>query len=249
LRVGVYSDVHANFVALRAVLDHYGTLGPIDWYVCLGDVVGYGPAPHQCCQTVRDHARYTVLGNHDAAVCGRMNYNYYYAAARNALDRHKAELSAEDLDWLSVLPYSVMHEDICFTHGSPLNEGSFEYVFTPDHARGLLGEWEALAAVTLMGHSHLTKSFRLPPPGSGEDVEELTGTTLDLSRPGKYVATVGSVGQPRDNDARACCTVLDTEARTLEYHRVDYDVYSAAESIWACDYLAPDFGKRLFLGV
>lgn len=249
MRIGVYSDVHANVVALQAVLAHYETLGSFDFFVCLGDVVGYGPAPRQCCEVVRRHARFTVLGNHDAAVCGRMNYNYYYSAARNALDRHKSELSAEDLDWLSVLPYSVIHEGICFTHGSPLNEGSFEYVFTPDHARGLLAGWDSLAHVTLMGHSHLTKSFRLPPPGSLDPVEELTGDSLDLSRPGKYAITVGSVGQPRDNDARACCTILDTDEQTLTYHRVDYDVYRAAEQIWACDYLAPDFGKRLFLGV
>jgi predicted phosphodiesterase len=249
MRIGVFSDVHANYLALEKVLAFFEQQLDLEFLVCLGDTVGYGPEPDRCCDAVRERTRFTVLGNHDAAVCGRMDYSYYYPAARNALDEHKAQLKPENMDWLRDLPYSVIKHGVCFTHGSPANEGSFEYVFTLEHALSLLDHEDRLSDITLMGHSHLTKSFRLPPRGVTEPVEELFGPVLDLSRAGKYVITVGSVGQPRDNDSRACCTVLDTEERTLAYHRLDYDVYGSAEDIWGRDYLAPDFGKRLFLGV
>ena len=122
-------------------------------------------------------------------------------------------------------------------------------MFTPEHAESLIAHWDELAEITLMGHSHLRKSFRLFPPGSRPMVEELEGDVLNLEPSAKYVVAVGSVGQPRGNGARSCFTVLDTDARTLTYHRADYDIFETAEDIWGSDHLAPDFGKRLFLGV
>jgi predicted phosphodiesterase len=249
MKIGIYSDVHANYAALEAVLEFYSRFDDLEWFACLGDIVGYGAEPQRCCTAVREHVRYAVLGNHDAAVSGRMDYNYYYPAARNALDQHRNLIDDDNMEWLQSLPYSVRSGGVCLTHGSPINESNFDYVFTTDHAQALTENWDDLEDITLMGHSHLTKSFRLEPPGSDPQVIEIEGATLDLEKPAKYIITVGSVGQPRDNDARACCTVLDTTRRTLAYHRVDYDIYGCAESIWQADYLAPDFGKRLFLGV
>jgi diadenosine tetraphosphatase ApaH/serine/threonine PP2A family protein phosphatase len=249
VKIGVYSDVHSNYLALEATLAAFEALEPVDYYVCLGDVVGYGARPDECCDRVKRHAKHTVLGNHDAAVSGRMDYNYYYPAARQALDHHRALLREENLEWLRALPYTVRDGDVCFSHGSPVSPEDFDYVFTHEHAMGLLSHWHELADITLIGHSHLTKAYRLRPPGGGDPIEEISGDVLLLKKPDKYIVTVGSVGQPRDNDARSCFTILDTEARTLTYHRVDYDVYRSAEMIWDDDQLAPDFGKRLFLGV
>jgi len=248
VKIGVYSDVHANLIALEAVLSFYKSVEDIDYFACLGDVVGYGAYPDQCCDIVREHAKYTVLGNHDAAVGGRMDYNYYYPAARQAIDHHNALLKRVNLKWLKKLPYSQTEGGVCFSHGSPVNPENFDYVFTDGHAQELMNSWKSLAHLTLIGHSHLTKAYRLPENGEG-DIEEMTGPVLHLEPPHKYIVTVGSVGQPRDNDARACCTVLDTEENRIEFHRVEYDIYGAAEAIWKDDKLAPDFGKRLFLGV
>jgi len=249
LKIGVYSDVHSNFIALKAVIASYEQLGPIDHFVCLGDVVGYGACPDQCCDLVKGHVKHTIVGNHDAAVAGRMDYNYYYPAARQALDLHRSLLKAENLSWLQQLPYTVREGEVCYSHGSPVSPEDFDYVFTDEHAYGLLDHWDDLAHVTLIGHSHLTKAYRLNGHGAASPVEEIHGPVLNLEKPAKYIATVGSVGQPRDNDARGCSTVLDTDDMTLTYNRVDYDVYRAAEMIWTNDLLAPDFGKRLFLGV
>lgn len=248
MKVGIYSDVHANLIALEAVLAGYDEIGAPDYYVCLGDVVGYGAYPDQCCDIVKKHAKYTVLGNHDAAVAGRMDYNYYYAAARDAIDYHNNLLTKPNLKWLKSLPYTKLDGDVCYSHGSPVEPESFDYVFDTSHALGLLEFWDDLADITLIGHSHLTKSYRLMKDGNPR-VEELEGDELSLEAPAKYIITVGSVGQPRDNDARACFTVLDTDSRTIQFHRREYDVYASAEAIWRDEHLAPDFGKRLFLGV
>lgn len=248
MRIAVFSDVHSNIDALEVVLERYKHLS-IDRYVCLGDVVGYGGAPEACCNLVRPLVDVCIMGNHDAAVSGEMEYDYYYEAARNALNHHANSVSEDNLKWLRNLPYTVDEDGWCFSHGSPVNARDFDYVFNPAQAAGLLLHWQQLAPITFIGHSHLTKSFALAPPGGLSRVEEIQGTTLTFDPEKKYIVTVGSVGQPRDNDARACCTVFDTDEMTLTYERLDYDIVRAAQRIFDCKELVPDFGKRLFLGV
>ena len=102
MRIGIFSDVHANIEALTAVLESYRS-ERIDKFVCLGDTVGYGASPNECCDRIKDLAAFTILGNHDAAVAGRMDYSYYYDAARNALDLHARELSPENMERFKAL--------------------------------------------------------------------------------------------------------------------------------------------------
>ncbi len=248
MRIAVFSDVHSNIDALTVVLERYKELS-IDRYVCLGDVVGYGGAPEECCNVVRPLVDVCIMGNHDAAVSGEMDYAFYYEAARNALSHHANSVSKGNLEWLRNLPYTVDEGGWCFSHGSPVNAREFDYVFNPGQAAGLLLHWSDLSPVTFIGHSHLTKAFALARPGSLSRVEEVTASQITFDPDKKYIVTVGSVGQPRDNDARACCTVFDTEAMTLTYERLDYDIAKAAQRIFDCEQLVPDFGKRLFLGI
>src|SRR5438093_10514169 len=129
MRVGLFSDTHSNLEALSAVLRKLDEEG-VDKLVCLGDTVGYGANPNETCDLVRSRAAVTILGNHDAAVAGRMDYSYYYDAARNALDLHARQLSQENMVWLRNLPYEVREGDITFCHGSPINLAAFEYSFS-----------------------------------------------------------------------------------------------------------------------
>ncbi len=243
MRLGIFSDVHSNLEALQAVCDAYKDLN-IDRYICLGDIVGYGASPNQCCEIVREMASVVVLGNHDAAVSGRMEYSYYYDAAREALDWCAAQLEPDHLAWLKGLDYVARLDEICFSHGNPLFPEEFEYIFTLEQAAELLPRLDDMADVNFIGHSHLTKSFAL---ASGE-VNEVVARRFGLRRHRKYVITDGSVGQPRDYDNRACFTVFDTETRIFEYHRAEYDLETAAKKIFDAG-LAVNFGKRLFLGV
>lgn len=245
MRLGIFSDVHANIEAMSAVMDAFRTES-IDAFYCLGDVVGYGASPNECADLVRSVAKVTILGNHDAAVAGRMDYSYYYEAARQALDAHAAVLSRENMEWLRGLPYK--HElnevGLHLCHGSPLRLEEFEYIFAPEQARECFSIWDELAPLTLIGHSHLCKVFALK---RGE-VTELPPGQFTLREGYKYIVSVGSVGQPRDYDPRASYTVFDTEARRFEFKRVEYDIEAAASKIFAAN-LEQNFGHRLFIGV
>lgn len=244
MKIGIFSDIHSNLNALKAVINFYKD-NPCDEYLCLGDVVGYGPQPDECCNVVRDFARVTILGNHDAAVCGRMNYEYYYDAARNVLDYHARIITADNMAWLSNLPYRFEHEEgftIC--HGSPLNPEEFNYVFYLEQAIQLLPFYDDLAHITFIGHSHLTKSFALTPT----EATDITGNVIQFEDDKKYFVTVGSVGQPRDYDNRACCTIFDTETKTLTYYRLDYDIEDTVRKLFATE-ITYNFGKRLYLGI
>jgi diadenosine tetraphosphatase ApaH/serine/threonine PP2A family protein phosphatase len=245
MRLGIFSDVHANIEALSAVMEGFRH-ERLDKYFCLGDVVGYGASPNECCDIVRRMAEVTILGNHDAAVAGRMDYSYYYEAARHALDTHAAMLTRENMEWLKTLPYKHRVEgtgvDLC--HGSPLRLEEFEYIFAPEQARECLSIWDELNDLTLIGHSHLCKVFALR-PGS---VRELPPQSFQLEEGVKYIVSVGSVGQPRDYDNRASYTVFDSEKRTFDFLRVEYDIESAANRIFAGS-LERNFGHRLFIGV
>lgn len=243
MRIGIFSDVHSNLEALLAVRRAYEQ-ERVDRLICLGDTVGYGAEPQACSDIVRQMAAVTILGNHDAAVGGRMDYSYYYDAARTALDSHSRQLSGENLRWLRSLPYEHRELGLAFCHGSPSNLPEFEYVFAVEQAELLLRDYEELARVTFIGHSHLCKAFALQP---GE-VHEVVATRFTIRESHKYIISVGSVGQPRDYDPRASYTVFDTEQMMFEYKRVEYDVETAARKIGEAN-LERNFGNRLFLGV
>ena len=243
MRIGIFSDVHANLEALLAVKAAMEKEG-LDRRVCLGDTVGYGASPNECCDIVRELVEFTILGNHDAAVAGRMDYSYYYDAARQALDFHKNLLSPDNMQWLKSLPYSRRVDDLYFCHGSPLSIEEFDYIFSPEQAAQCLPIQDQLGTLTFIGHSHWCKSFAL----TDDDVYEVVSPRFEI-RPGhRYIISVGSVGQPRDYDTRACFTIFDTETRVFEFRRVEYDIESAAQKIFKTE-LERNFGNRLFLGV
>jgi diadenosine tetraphosphatase ApaH/serine/threonine PP2A family protein phosphatase len=244
MRIGLISDIHSNLEALTQSLAALERSRP-DRVVCLGDVVGYGASVNECCDLVRKVAEVTLLGNHDAAVSGRMDYSFYYDAARHALDWTASRIQADHMDWLRGLPYVHRIENVQFSHGNPVTPDAYEYVFAIEQARELLPHLDALADVNFIGHSHLCKAFALNAAG---DVTEVVANKFGLRRGYKYVISVGSIGQPRDCDNRASFVVYDTDARTVEYHRVPYDIETSAQKIFDAD-LALNFGKRLFLGV
>ena len=243
MRIAIISDIHSNIEALTEVLRVVDGQ-KIDRIVCLGDVVGYGASPNPCCDLVRSVAEVTLLGNHDAAVAGRMDYSFYYDAARHALDWSAKVISEENAAWLKSLPYSYRIGDVAFCHGSPLEPKAYEYIFALEQARDLIAFTSDFAEVTFIGHSHLCKAFAF----GNDEVNDVVAQKFGIRKGHKYIISVGSVGQPRDYDNRSCYVVCDTEARTVEYIRVEYDIEKSAQKIYDAE-LPLNFGKRLFLGV
>jgi diadenosine tetraphosphatase ApaH/serine/threonine PP2A family protein phosphatase len=243
MHYAIFSDTHANVEALKVVLDNISRKG-VERYVCLGDTVGYGASPNECCDLVRSKAAFTIMGNHDAAVAGRMDYSYYYEAARQALDWHASILSEDNMKWLQSLVYVRTEGPVMFCHGSPLNLEEFEYIFAVEQARELCAHFGALSHVTFIGHSHLCKVFEI----SADDAVEIEETSVTLKEDRKYIISVGSVGQPRDYDPRSCFVTYDTDTRKFSFNRVEYDIETAARKILDAD-LSPNFGHRLRVGV
>lgn len=245
MRLGILSDIHANYEALSAVVEAFKS-EDIGRYYCLGDTVGYGGSPGECADVVCDLVEATILGNHDAAVAGRMDYSYYYEAARHALDTHAQMISAQNMEWLRSLPYQIelKEHQVLLCHGSPVRLEEFEYIFAPEQARECLPMFDQLGHITLIGHSHLCKVFAL----TRDSVEELPPIDFDLAEDKKYIVSVGSVGQPRDYDNRASYTVYDSDKKRFEFKRVEYDIETAADKVLRAK-LERNFAHRLFIGV
>ncbi|NOZ86348.1 MAG: metallophosphoesterase family protein [Deltaproteobacteria bacterium] len=243
MKIAIFSDVHANLEALLKVKEDIESQGA-DRSVCLGDVVGYGASPNECCNIVRGMADVVILGNHDAAVAGHMDYSFYYDAARDVLDWTIAQLSSDNMEWLRSLEFIHREEDIVLCHGSPVNPRDFEYIFALEQARQLLDHRDKLSTLNFIGHSHLCKAFAIGP----EQVHDVIASRLSFRKGYSYMISVGSVGQPRDYDNRAGYVLLDTDAPALEFRRIEYDIETAAKKIFDAG-IAYNFGKRLFLGV
>jgi diadenosine tetraphosphatase ApaH/serine/threonine PP2A family protein phosphatase len=175
-----------------------------------------------------------------------MDYSYYYHAARHVLDKHAQMLEPENMAWLKSLPYEFRENDVLFCHGSPVSVEEFDYIFARDQAAQCLGIWERLPQLTLIGHSHLCKAFAINPEHEG--AQEVVTLKFQLRDGWKYIVSVGSVGQPRDFDPRASYTLYDSDTKTFEFKRVEYDIKTSASKILASD-LEPNFGTRLFLGI
>lgn len=243
MKYGIISDIHGNIEALEASLGSLEKEG-VDEIICLGDIVGYGANPEECVNIVRKVAKASILGNHDAAVAGRMDYSFYYDAARHALDWCRERVSEETLEWLKERPYRERVGEVDFCHGSPIVPEEFEYIFTREKAKELLPHEGELAPVTFIGHSHLTRSFAI---GKGE-AYNVRGPEFTLRADFKYIITAGSVGQPRDYDPRSCSCVFDTDTRVFKYVRTEYDIEKQMNKIIAAG-LAYNFGARLLVGI
>ncbi len=243
MRYAIFSDVHGNLEALESALRFFENQ-PIDRYVFLGDAVGYGASPNEVCDLIRPLVAHTVLGNHDAAVAGRMPFDEYFEAAKQSLNWCTERLSSENMEWLRSMPYTDEDETFAYCHGSPGDPEGFDYLFSPDQVSDILQLGMELPKVTLIGHSHLTVAFR----ANGNEVESVIQDEIDLNDDARYIITVGSVGQPRDRDPRCCCCTYDTEERVFRFHRLYYDVLTARQRIHDAG-LSPVFGDRLLVGM
>ncbi len=228
MRVLVISDVHANLTALEAVL---ADAGAVDETWCLGDVVGYGPDPNEVVERLRSLPNLSViLGNHDVAMLGQMDYAVFNTEARKSLLWQKKSVSAENLAYLESLPQeTLVRENVTMAHGSP-RDPVWEYILNTLVARLNFEAFET--PYCFVGHSHIQCLFHL-------NVEK-DRVALDVPRPGEVlqltpraILNPGSVGQPRDRDPRSAYAIYDPQAQTWEPRRVEYDVEAVQERIRA----------------
>jgi predicted phosphodiesterase len=213
VKVGVLSDVHANMTALEAVL---AEIGPVDALWVCGDTVGYGPDPSDVLALLRERGATLVAGNHDRAIATGEDLELFNQHAAAAALLHQRWLSAEERDTLASLPRTLEQSDITLCHGS-LRDPLWEYVTNPRAAAASLGL--AKTSHCCAGHTHVPAFFQ---PGEAGVGHVRYGMKYDLA-PRAFV-NPGSVGQPRDGDARAAYATLDIAEGTITFHRASYRI-------------------------
>ncbi len=226
MRVLVISDIHANYTALEAVLNDAGT---VDETWCLGDMVGYGPDPNAVIEQVRELPHLTcILGNHDVAVTGEMAFEAFNGDARRSLTWTEKVLTADNMDFLRAMPHHArVRGEVTLAHGSP-RDPIWEYVLNTLSARLNFDHFGT--PFCFVGHSHIQSMFKLD--------EKSNRVTLEMPRVGVPVTLVprvimnpGSAGQPRDRDARAAYAIYDTQARSWEARRAEYNFAEVQQRI------------------
>ncbi|MFP6867114.1 MAG: metallophosphoesterase family protein, partial [Roseibacillus sp.] len=219
MRYAIFSDVHANRQAWKAVLAD--TLQQrADTLVCLGDVVGYGPKPLAVLTAVREVTPNFVLGNHDAAACGRLDSSIFNERARIVIEWTRDQLDEEALQFLEQVPLQMDGSEIQFVHAEVMEPGEFGYV------DGIGPADMNLRAMTspigFLGHTHLPMAFTMPRKGGR--VTQLPPLDFDVERGRRYLVNVGSVGEPRTTDVRASYVIYDDVERRVYYRKVAFDV-------------------------
>jgi diadenosine tetraphosphatase ApaH/serine/threonine PP2A family protein phosphatase len=232
MKIALISDIHSNLHALNralATIDKYN----VDAVYCLGDIVGYGADPSPCVDLVQRHCAGAVLGNHDLAVAQDNGTEYLPRSGQAAIKHNRARLSESQLEYLRSLPYVLEADGCTFVHATPKDpelwirfdtlgdvRDQFEYFNTP---------------FCFVGHTHVPAV-----------VADKLGV-FRVRQGCRYIVNVGSVGQPRDSDARLAFVIFDTNEIKHELVRVGYDVEGAAARIIA-DGLPKDLASRLRRG-
>jgi diadenosine tetraphosphatase ApaH/serine/threonine PP2A family protein phosphatase len=245
LRAAVISDIHSNLPALESVLAAVEEAG-VDEVWCLGDLVGYGAQPDACTTLVRERCQLSLVGNHDLAVLGELDIATFSEGAAAAVEWTRAVARPETLEFLRTLAPQGSYQGFGLFHASP-RDPVWEYVLSLDQAEAGLDAQEE--RIGLIGHSHIALFFTRPAanrPSYAHGAQASPGSLVHLDS-GAWLLNPGSVGQPRDGDPRAAWLELDTEEWTGRFHRVEYDIDSAARAILDAGLPSP-LADRLQIG-
>jgi predicted phosphodiesterase len=227
VRVAVISDVHGNLYALEAVLEEIDREPP-DAIWCLGDTVGYGPRPNECCDLIQERADLVLIGNHDLVALGSADValEEFNPEAAEASLWTSQQLSGESRRFLEALEPTAEVEGVQLFHGSP-RDPVWEYVLSELVALESL--MMTVAPVVLVGHTHVATAVVL-------DGNKLEGGVVPdgfegrLDR-GRWLLNPGSVGQPRDGNPDAAFLELDLDGKRARFRRVAYPVARTQDEI------------------
>ena len=246
MKIAIISDLHSNLEALSACRARALALGA-ERFICLGDCVGYGADPVATVDLLLTlPGLVTVLGNNDEYVVAPGLGKVPSEQVRHSAEWTRRQLTPAQLDYLGSLTYLHVHDGITYAHASVHDSNRWPYVLEPAQARACLKA--AVTDVVFIGHVHIPYVFEMA--GRRGEVTRRGPQAGDcvVLQPGfRYVICVGSVGQPRDGDSRACFAMYDSSARSVCFERVTYDHAQAASKIRSVG-LARFFAERLERG-
>ena len=251
MKYAVMSDVHANPAALAKALDDARSCG-VDAYVCLGDIVGYGPSPDAAITLSREaFGNRVVVGNHDAALLREMSMDSFSRRAQKSIAAQRCMVGDENLGWLAERPSLIREGSLLFVHGDVHRDGDalkagFGYVFRPEDVKSVLSAVDGTGVnIVFVGHTHEPVAWRQNDDGGIEMTEDYK---MSIGASGKYVINVGTVGCPRSVPFASYVVVdakedgsVDVELRKLTFDYLGYrDSLLAANAdvpIWLEDFV------------
>lgn len=236
MRIALFGDIHANLEALNTVLDDASQQGCTDW-VCLGDVVGYNTNPAECLEIIREMNIPVVKGNHDEDASGNHSLENMNPVAAEALAWTRRKLSDEQRDWLRKLRMVRQVQDFTVVHSTLDQPQSWNYVTNKFDAMSNFNY--QFTNLCFHGHTHVPRVFV-----RGARVKEVPAESIVIEENMKYFVNVGSVGQPRDGDPRACYAIYDLDSKTISFRRLEYDLATTQKKILEAN-LPPTLASRL----
>ena len=232
MRIALLSDIHANLEALNACMAHARANGA-SRFAFLGDFVGYGADASAVVAIVEEQVAtgaVAVRGNHDEAVATMSSY--FNHDARAAIEWAGKTLTGQQKGFLATLPFLVRDGDICFVHASAASPSHWNYVDSGTEARRCIDATDA--AYTFCGHLHDQSLYFEAAEGRMREFRPLPGTPIPVRGHRRWLAIVGTVGQPRDRNPAAAYTLFDRARQEITFFRVAYDAAAAAAKIRKC---------------
>ena len=220
MRYAIIADIHANLAAFTAVLDDIKQRGGVEEVCCLGDIVGYGPDPHQCIELLCQYNHVCVAGNHDWAAIGKIDTSDFNRDAAAACRWTTQQLSPEDVEYLSSLPLVIERDDFTLVHGSP-RDPIWEYLLSTSSARENFAYFRS--QFCLVGHSHTPLIFEYNEAKACSLSKFPADTEIRLAK-NRLIINPGAIVQPRDGNPQASYAIYDSASRTIKHYRIPYDI-------------------------
>ncbi|MFH1710171.1 MAG: metallophosphoesterase family protein [bacterium] len=233
MKLGILADIHSNLEALKCVLD---ALKGVPEFICLGDIVGYGPNPNECVEIVRSLNCRTVAGNHGYSCIGKFDASQFSGDIEKSISWTSKILTPDNRKFLEGLPDRLEVDDFEMVHGS-LRNPIEEYISNVQLGAATIELMKK--KICFVGHLHVPLVIVKEKDGKYKGWQLNDGDIVDVSKFDKVVINVGSIGQPRDMDPRASFGIYDNEKQTVEIRKVEYDIQAVQEKMKKAD--LPDF--------
>jgi diadenosine tetraphosphatase ApaH/serine/threonine PP2A family protein phosphatase len=225
MKYAIVADIHSNLEALQAVIEKGQDLG-CEHFLCLGDIIGYNANPCECIDLLQSlPLEACVRGNHDDYASSDADLSGFNPQAAWAIEWTREHVMGQQREWLNSLPYQhLLNPKVTLVHATLDMPQNWGYIFDKWHAAASFNY--QYTQICFSGHTHVPMIFHK----FGQVFVE-QGSSIQLEPGHKYLINVGSVGQPRDGDPRAAFGVFDNDERTLELHRVAYDIEACQTKI------------------
>ncbi len=227
MRFAIISDIHANLPALNAVLDDM-KIYHVDYIICLGDVIGYGPFPSECLTRLREVTSYIIMGNHEAATADLFDVNLFYEEAKEHILWTRDQLSKEEIEYLKSLNYVLDFKTFMISHGSLEDPECFPYIETEEEAREVFSKNRH--KLMFVGHTHIPIVHKLD---HKSNYAAISKNIVNMNPKWRYIVNPGAVGVSRDEQFSAAYLIFDSDLYKVFMRRVNYNLKPIYDAIHA----------------